>query len=186
MKTKQNRPQDRGYAAASMNFRDGLARICRLYGASPLLGDLYAILFLATEPVALEDLCHGTGAAKSTVSVALRKLLSLRVVRRLASRGDRRDFYEAVTDPWALVEEWTRLFIRPEIEMWRGTGGELERSLAAASDAPKGARKAEIHGRLRQMFEFADLFERFLGSMTVSRAPRSLARTIPIDVEGKR
>ena len=83
----------------------------RLYGVNPLCGRLFAILFLAPEPLSLDDLCARAEAAKSTVSVALRQLLSLRVVRRLPARSNRRDFFEAVTDPWEIFGDWARLFM---------------------------------------------------------------------------
>jgi len=65
-------------------------------GVHPLAGRLFAILFLAPEPLALDELCERVGAAKSSVSVTLRRLLTVRVVERLPPRPDRRDFYRAM------------------------------------------------------------------------------------------
>src|SRR5690348_3789190 len=90
------------FAIASAAFEAGVARICRLYGVNPLCGRLFAILFVAPEPLSLDQLRQRVGAAKSTLSVALRQLLSMRVVRRLPPTGDRRDYYEAVSDPWEI------------------------------------------------------------------------------------
>ena len=170
------------FAKAATGFEEGVARICRLYGVNPLCGRLFAMLFLATEPLSLDELCDRAGAAKSTVSVALRQLLSMRVVNRLPSRGDRRDFYEAVTDPWEILADWSRLYVTPEIEMWRQTGDALEEALRSAKDAPGGRAKRELRERLSRMRSFVDLFEVMIGQVARTRTPEA-ARTIRIRLD---
>ena len=179
---KKSQRHQEGFAAATAAFEDGVARICRLYGVNPLLGRLYAILFLATEPLALDELCRRVGAAKSTVSVTLRRLLALRLVRRLPPHADRRDFYEAVTDPWTIVADWSRLFLTPEIEMWRQTGNGVERALGA-SDAPRGAVREALRERVAGMTAFVELFETLLADLSRTRPAIRPARTIAITVE---
>jgi len=171
------KPNPHAFRDASRHFEDGLARICGLYGVNPLAGRLYAVLFVAAEPVSLDELCERVSAAKSTVSVALRTLLAARVVRRLPRRNDRRDWYEAVADPWELLSEWNRLFFQPEIAMWRETGSELERALSAR-DAPAGRAKQVIRERIAALAEFVALFEELLGTIERPRATR--ARTIAV------
>ena len=166
---------------ASQHFQEGTARICTLYGVNPLAGRLFAVLFLSVEPVSLEDLCRRVSSAKSTVSVALRTLLGARVVRRLPRKSDRRDYYEAVADPWEILADWNRLFVQPELEMWRETGEELERALRA-SDAPRVEREA-LRERLETMASFVTVMEEMLaGLMRPRSGGRARARTIAIDV----
>ena len=172
-----------GFAAATATFEDGVARVCRLYGVNPLLGRLFAVLFVSTEPTSLDDLCRRVDAAKSTVSVALRRLESLRVVRRVPHRADRRDFYEAVTDPWVVLSDWSRMFLMPELEMWRETGVVVDRALGSAKDAPRGEANRELRARLARMREFADLFEQLLGDVERVRPSVGPARAIAIVVE---
>ena len=175
-------PKER-FATAATGFEDGVARICRLYGVNPLCGRLFAMLFLAPAPLSLDELCRRAGAAKSTVSVALRQLLSMRVARRLPPGSDRRDYYEAVTDPWEIFADWARLFLAPEMEMWRETSAALQHALRAAGDAPRGRANSELRSRLGRMRGFVDLFEGILGQ--VARAGRAAepARTIRISLD---
>jgi len=177
-----SKPEKAQFAGAAVGFEEGVARICRLYGVNPLCGRLFAILFLAHEPFSLDELCARAGAAKSTVSVALRQLLSMRVARRLPPRGDRRDFYEAVTDPWEILADWSRLYVAPEIEMWRETGHALEEALRSAKDAPSGRAKSELRARLARMRSFVDLFEVVIGQVGRARAPEA-ARSIRIQLD---
>jgi DNA-binding transcriptional regulator GbsR (MarR family) len=157
-----------------------MARICLLYGVNPLAGRLYAQVFVATEPLTLDELCARTGAAKSTVSVAIRTLARARVVRLVPPRGDRRDRYEGVTDPWALLADWNRQYFQPELAMFRDTGEVLERALAGA-DAPRGPAAAELRARLERMREFSRVFDDLMTALPGTRAPVARARTIEVE-----
>ena len=175
--------EKQGFREASRQFEEGLARICGLYGVNPLAGRLYAVLFVSTEPIALEDLCERVSAAKSTVSVALRTLLAARVVRKLPRRSDRRDRYEAVADLWEVLADWNRLFLQPELAMWRETGEGLERSLSSR-DAPAGKAKAALRERIATLGEFVEVFETMLTSLLrPAQARRASARTVVIEEE---
>lgn len=172
------------FAAATATLRDGLASVCRLYGINPLAGRLYAILFLAPEALSLDELAAEVRAAKSSVSVALRKLLAARVVRRLPPRGgDRRDFYEVVDDPWAMLADWHRFYFQPELEMWRQSGDALERALRDGADAPPPEARAILNDRLNRLREFAELTAQLLGQLAGARVAPAPARTITIQVD---
>ena len=161
-----------------------MARICRLYGVSPLLGRLYTELFLATSPLALDELCERVGAAKSSVSVALRALERARVARRLPPRSDRRDYYEGITDPWAILADWTAQYFNPELEMFRETGARVREALAEASDAPIGDDAQRLLARLDAFSEMSSVLATMMRGLELPRrasaAPAS--RRIPIEV----
>ncbi len=171
------------FRSASEAFGDGLARICRLYGVSPLIGRLYGVLFLAPEPMSLDELCEAVSAAKSTVSVALRKLLAFRAVRRLPPRNDRRDYYEAVADFWEIFADVARLYLRPEAEMWRESSEALARAITAGADAPDEATGRVLLGRIENVTGFLDVFDDLLASVEGARPQRAPARRVPIRIE---
>jgi hypothetical protein len=175
--------RESSYADASTGLAEGMARICRLYGVAPVVGRLYAALFLSPRPLSLDELVARVGAAKSTLSVGLRTLVSARVARRLPPRGDRRDFYEAVTDPWAVLADWNTLYLTPELEMFRDTGEVLEAALGA-HDAPAPDEAAVLRERLRAFRELAETMSGLLASVPSPRGARPAARRIPIKVEG--
>src|SRR5215472_12222662 len=76
-------------------YADLSGRATAVYGLSPLLSRLYGTLLLTPRPLSLDELAGAVGAAKSTVSAALRNLERYRLVRREWARGDRRDYYVA-------------------------------------------------------------------------------------------
>lgn len=170
------------FAAAADGMSDGMARICRLYGVQPMAGRLYATLLLSPRPLGLDELCERVGAAKSTVSVALRKLEGARVARRLPPRGDRRDFYEAVSDPWAVLADLKRLYFDPELAMFRETGEAVEAALDAP-DAPKGEDAAVLRARMEAFRELYETMSSALGDLAPDKPVAAPARRIPILVE---
>jgi DNA-binding transcriptional regulator GbsR (MarR family) len=99
------------------NLIASFAQVTQLYGIPSSLGRLYAVLYLSPEPMSLADLSEATGIAKSTTSVALRRLERVRFVRRLPRGSDRRDYYQAVTDPMEVMQDLIRYFVMPELEL---------------------------------------------------------------------
>lgn len=171
---------ERQFERAAQGMSDGMARIFRLYGMSPLLGRLYAVLFLSTEPQSLEALCAAVGAAKSSVSVALRKLESARVAKRLPPRTDRRDYYEVVGDPWAVFADWTKHYFSQELSMLRETTD----SVLAALDAEGPVRESDtaLRARLDTWRDFVEVLASALNA-TVEKRPVAAARRIRVVVE---
>jgi DNA-binding transcriptional regulator GbsR (MarR family) len=103
------------------NLIASFAQVTQLYGIPSTIGRLYAVLYLSPAALSLADLSEATGIAKSTTSVALRRLERMRFVRRLPRSSDRRDYYQAVTDPMEVMQDLIRYFVMPELEL----GGQM-------------------------------------------------------------
>jgi len=138
-------------------FASGCARAAGMYGLNPLMGRLYGVLFLSAEPLTLDALSEQVGAAKSTVSVAIRKLAGAHMVRRQWKKGDRRDYWEAVTDPAVLLAEWHRSFFEPEGRVWTEIAGVASRALASEHlpDALPDGDRADVLARIEGWESFA-------------------------------
>ncbi len=138
-------------------FASGCARAMGMYGMNPLMGRLYGVLFLSPEPQTLDALSEQVGAAKSTVSVAIRKLAGGHLVRRQWKKGDRRDYWEAVSDPQTLMEEWHHHFFEPEGRTWTEIAGLAVEALGHGDlpDALPASDRAEVLARLETWETFA-------------------------------
>lgn len=180
------------FNALQEEYADFVGRAAAVYGLNPLLGRLYGLLVLSPQPLTLDDLAERVGAAKSTISVAMRNLEKARVVRREWKRGDRRDFFVARTDVHAVLTEWNQYFFQHELrfmEQGNRTAREgIERSLAGPG-WPTEEERSELLRRLERLDDLirlaTDLLNDLLqfGESDPSRSQP--ARTIEIEIDGE-
>ncbi len=72
---------------------------------SETAGKIFAVLYLSPGPLSLDEIALGVGTSKGNTSVQVRELLALGMVRKVWVRRSRRDYYEAVTDLWAIATQ---------------------------------------------------------------------------------
>ena len=58
-------------------------------------GQIYALLFIADEPMSLDEIADRLGVSKSNVSVNIRMLEDYSLVRKVWIKGSRKDYYAA-------------------------------------------------------------------------------------------
>lgn len=83
---------------------DGLGQLADYFGFSKVMGQLYGTLLLSDEPLCLDDMMERLGISKASVSMNMRSLEHLGMVRQVWVRGGsgRRKYYEAETDFWQI------------------------------------------------------------------------------------
>ena len=96
---------DMNLQAVQQSMLDGLGQLASYFGFSKVMGQLYGALMLSAEPLSLDDLVELLDISKASVSMNLRTLEHLGMVRQVwvKGRGDRRKFYEAETDFWQII-----------------------------------------------------------------------------------
>src|SRR5260370_28470852 len=73
------------------------------WGVSRSVAQIHALLYLADEPVAADEIAGTLGLARSNVSTSLKELVGWELVRLTHIAGDRRDHFSAQQDPWDMV-----------------------------------------------------------------------------------
>jgi len=100
------------------------------WGINRSMAQIHALLYLSEEPVNAEQIGDLLSLARSNVSTSLRELQAWGIVRVTHRLGDRRDYFQAVTDVWQLfltiLEERKKREIDPTLEMLRGCLAEQE------------------------------------------------------------
>jgi len=83
---------------------DGLGQLADYFGFSKVMGQLYGTLLLSAEPLCLDDMMDRLGISKASVSMNMRSLEHMGMVRQVWVRGGsgRRKYYEAETDFWQI------------------------------------------------------------------------------------
>lgn len=146
---------------------EGLGRICRVYGVNPLYGHLYAVLYASPRPLPLEEVAAQAGVAKSTASVAIRALEHWRMVRRRPPvPGERRDYWEPVTDPFAILHDWLRLFVAREVEEGERMLGGVEEALPGALQSLPREEAAVLEGRMKGLIRLSRASKLFIDAVT--------------------
>lgn len=119
------------------------------WGINRSMAQIHALLFLAPEPLAADEIACTLAIARSNVSTSLRALQAWGIVRMVHRLGDRRDHFETMEDAWemfrVILEERKRREIDPTIAM-------LEECMSQSA----GDRRTQEHAR-RRMAELLEL-----------------------------
>ncbi|MEW6448788.1 MAG: MarR family transcriptional regulator [Bacillota bacterium] len=128
-----------------------LGRQSSFWGLGKITGELYAVLYLSERPLTLAELAEALGVTKGNVSVAIRVLEQLGMVRRSMRPGDRRVFFEAELDFWYIARRVLEQRQKPEFdESFRM----VEEGLKRALDAEPGKSRDFVLDRLSRLQQF--------------------------------
>lgn len=103
-------------------------------GYGDAVGVLRGTLFLASEPMSMDQLVEETGYSKSTVSSNMSLLENLGLARRVVTPGDKRYHYVAVTDHDSLKKAMLAN-VRNEIQLIMAALDMTEKDLMACKSA---------------------------------------------------
>jgi DNA-binding transcriptional regulator GbsR (MarR family) len=109
------------------------------WGVNRTVAQIHALLYLADGPQNAEQIAETLGVARSNVSTSLKELLGWSLIRLVHLEGDRRDHFEARTDPWdmleLIVEGRKRREIDPTLEMLAACVAEADADRATPAHA---------------------------------------------------
>jgi DNA-binding transcriptional regulator GbsR (MarR family) len=130
------------------------------------VAQIHALLYVSDEPLAAEDIAAALNMARSNVSTSLRELLGWGLVRRVHTMGDRRDYYEAEADMFAMVraiaEGRKAREIDPALAM-------LQACVAEAKSDPHVS--AAARKRLASMLDFTRTVDKSFSEIMALPAP---------------
>jgi DNA-binding transcriptional regulator GbsR (MarR family) len=114
-------------------FMQGMGEISRFWGFSPVLGQMYGLLYLQEEPMTAGVLGETLGISKGNVSMTLRSLERWGMIRRSRKVGERKELYEAETD-------FGRIFVNVLMER---RNKDFDRSLGTVTRCLEQLRRSE-------------------------------------------
>ncbi len=123
------------------------------WGVNRTVAEIHALFYLSCDPLHAEEIAATLSFSRSNVSASLHELLNWGLISPVHHRGDRKQYYEAITDPWkmfrVILDERKRREINPTVATLRACLDEMEGS------SPKG--DPCTRERLRTMLEFFEL-----------------------------
>jgi DNA-binding transcriptional regulator GbsR (MarR family) len=150
---------------------DAVGQLMELWGFKPNLGRVWALLYLAGEPLTAKQLRDRLQLSTGAVSMTLSELGRWGVARKSWVQGDRRDFYEAEANIWKMVSRVIRE--RELAEVVRAIEAFEEALVALEHDADertarKERRYATQRDRIQKLLELARLGRAMLEALISS------------------
>lgn len=130
------------------------------WGINRTVGQVYALLFLADDPLCADDIVAALGFSRSNVSMALKELQSWNLVRLRHQPDDRRDFFATPDDVWEIVRTLVVERRKREIDPTLTKLRELAMTQPAEGDLAARARIDELRSVIEQMTHFHDELNR--------------------------
>src|SRR5215470_3208648 len=73
-----------------------------LWGISPTMARIHGLLYITGAALSMDDIMARLAISRGNVSMNLSKLVEWGLVRRVHRRGDRREYYESLSDVWEM------------------------------------------------------------------------------------
>ncbi len=127
-----------------------------LWGISPTMAEIHGLLYITGKAMSMDDIMERLGISRGNVSMNLHKLVEWGLVRRIHKRGDRRDYYESLSDVWEMCTHVASQRKRREIDPILNT---LRKCREQLSPEVVGARAIdpEVRERFRRINEIYSL-----------------------------
>lgn len=125
------------------------------WGINRTVGQIYALLFISSEPLNADQITEGLGISRSNTSMGLKELQSWNLVRLKHFTGDRRDYFTTPEDIWEIVRTLVNERKKREIDPTLTKLRELEMQGPAGDDYGE-ARIAELRELIEMMTNFYD------------------------------
>lgn len=124
------------------------------WGVNRSVAQIHALLWLSGKPLPADEIAETLAIARSNVSTSLDELQTFRLVTLVHVMGDRRNHYEAKSDPWEIVrtiiDERKKREIDPTVEVLRA-------AYAVGGDAPDVRKRVgEMLGFIERMTDWYD------------------------------
>jgi DNA-binding transcriptional regulator GbsR (MarR family) len=140
------------------NFVEGLSSISQFWGLPKGMGAIFAVLYLAPEPLSLDEIVERAGLTKGAISTNVRALSRMGLIHPVTRFGDRKDYYTAETDFYrairAILKERQNSEFERAVDSVKLTLNKLE-SGAAKSDPER----AFITERVRALNSFFNVLD---------------------------
>lgn len=132
-----------------------------LWGISPTMAEIHGLLYISGAALSMDDIMERLSISRGNVSMNLTKLVEWGLVRRVHKRGDRRDYYESLSDVWEMftlvAAQRKRREIDPILTTLRDCRNALTPEVLGARAAESAAQ--ERFRRVNDLYSFLSLMD---------------------------
>lgn len=177
------RPRHPALTEAQDRFVAAWGQMGSSWGISRTMAEVHALLYITGDPLNTDDIMERLQISRGNASMSLRALLDWGIVSRTHKRGDRKEYFEAEQDVWAMFRAVVRERMKREVDPLLASLYEirdltsLERvrgGLGRGGPGPDDRQSVVEHNkRMDGMLEFLQTLEK-LSHRFVSPAGRGL------------
>lgn len=141
-----------------------------LWGISPTMAQIHGLLYITGSALSMDEIIERLEISRGNVSMNLTKLVEWGLVQRVHRKGDRREYYQSLSDVWEMftlvAAQRKRREIDPILTTLRRCKEELspERLGAAAEEEEARERFRRVNDLLSFLSMMDNLAQRFLES----------------------
>lgn len=130
------------------------------WGISRTMAEVHALLFITGEPLCTDDIMERLQISRGNASMSLRALLDWGVVEREHRRGDRKEYFKAEQDVWAMFRAIVRERMKREVDPLRAQLYEIRDQTATERVGREPSPELAAHNkRLDEMLRFFNTLE---------------------------
>lgn len=85
------------------------------WGISRTMAEIHALLYISARPMFTDEVMNRLKISRGNASMSLRALVDWGIVARVHKRGDRKEYFEAEQNVWAMARQVIRERLRREI-----------------------------------------------------------------------
>jgi HTH-type transcriptional regulator, glycine betaine synthesis regulator len=141
------------------------------WGINRTMAEIHALLYIVALPLCTDDVMDRLNISRGNASVSLRALCDWGIVRRMHKRGERREYFESLSDVWEIftiiAAERKRREMDPVLETIKQCRKMLDEQ-SLGKTAAKGRAVQLTRERLAEMEDFMavtnKIFQQFIGN----------------------
>ena len=144
------------------------------WGVNKTMAQIHALLMISENPLSTDEIMQELGASRGNANMNLRALIEWGLVRRVAVKGERREYFECEKDVWKIFCIVARERKRREIEPVIAT-------LTECLELPKQGKQSKLFrdqvGSLLQFLKTADVI---LGKVAQQQQSKLVPRVLKL------
>jgi HTH-type transcriptional regulator, glycine betaine synthesis regulator len=141
------------------------------WGINRTMAEIHALLYIVALPLCTDDVMERLNISRGNASMSLRALCDWGIIRRLHKRGERREYFESLSDVWEMFSIIAAERKRREMDPVLETIRQCQQMLGEQALGKAAAKREAVQltrQRLAGMEEFMEvtnkIFQQFIGN----------------------
>ena len=102
-------------ATAQAQFVTAWGQMGPSWGISRTMAEIHALLYITGRPLNTDEIMERLSISRGNASMSLRSLVEWGIISRVHKKGDRKEYFEADQDVWAMSRKVIRERLRREL-----------------------------------------------------------------------